>query len=117
MTSVPSDVLTPTRSGAGLGVAVPRRRARSRARRAETRAFYICISPWIVGFILFTAGPIGYLLYLSLTNQHTPFTAGQYIGMENYRNAFQTLPSAWQLKTLSTTWQSWFPRPYASHWR
>jgi multiple sugar transport system permease protein len=87
VTSVPSDVLTPTRSGAGLGVAVPRRRARSRARRAETRAFYICISPWIVGFILFTAGPIGYLLYLSLTNQHTPFTAGQYIGMENYRNA------------------------------
>ena len=85
MASAPSHVLTPPRAQPGSELQY--RASRRRARRAQTLAFYICISPWIVGFILFTAGPIGYLLYLSLTNQHAAFTPGQYIGMANYKNA------------------------------
>lgn len=55
--------------------------------RAEARAFYACVSPWILGFLLFTAGPVAYLLYVSLTNQHNVGTPSQFVGLANYRAA------------------------------
>ena len=36
---------------------------------------------------MFIAGPIGYLLYLSFSNQHTAFTPGHFVGMANYSAA------------------------------
>ncbi len=37
-------------------------------RRAEIRWGYLFLSPWIIGFILFTAGPMLFSLYLAFTN-------------------------------------------------
>lgn len=55
--------------------------------RAEARAFYACVSPWIIGFLMFTAGPVAYLLYVSLTNQHNVGSPSQFVGLANYRAA------------------------------
>ncbi|MBE0698474.1 MAG: ABC transporter permease, partial [Anaerolineaceae bacterium] len=37
-------------------------------RRKEALAFYVTISPWLVGFLAFTAGPMLISLLASLTN-------------------------------------------------
>ena len=42
-------------------------RGMSRQARREAIEGYICISPWLVGFIMFVAGPILASLVLSLT--------------------------------------------------
>src|ERR1700694_77286 len=37
-------------------------------RRIEIRWGYLFLSPWLIGFVLFTAGPMLFSLYLSFTN-------------------------------------------------
>jgi multiple sugar transport system permease protein len=65
----------------------PRKQRRSSFARAETRAFYLFISPWIIGFIVFSAGPILAAAYFSLTNltdidvNHLP----QFVGLDQYK--------------------------------
>ena len=49
-------------------------------------AGYLFISPWLIGFVLFTAGPLLLSLWYSLTNL-TVFGGGEWIGLENYRSA------------------------------
>lgn len=53
--------------------------------RKETLNFYIAIAPWLVGFILFTAGPMLISLGASLTDWNL-LTDPQWVGLENYRN-------------------------------
>ena len=40
--------------------------------------------PWIVGFIVFTAGPMGWSLWLSFTDYDPLRDRGNFIGVENY---------------------------------
>lgn len=56
--------------------------------RREERYFYLFISPWIIGFLVFTAMPIGAsLLYsFSLYDVITPM---RWIGVSNYAKMFQ----------------------------
>ncbi|GAB4564021.1 MAG: sugar ABC transporter permease [Anaerolineae bacterium] len=63
-----------------------------RTRRLSLRAreeidFYIAISPWLIGFILFTGGPILFSLGMSFTNW-TGLTNREWIGLLNYRKLF-----------------------------
>jgi multiple sugar transport system permease protein len=51
--------------------------------RQEERAFYLFISPWIVGFVLFTAGPILASLFFSFTF-YDVVTPPRWIGIGNY---------------------------------
>jgi multiple sugar transport system permease protein len=44
---------------------------------------YIFISPWLIGFLLLTAWPIGQSLYLSF-NEYSMLSAPQWIGTANY---------------------------------
>lgn len=74
-----------------MAIAVSRRSARSAPRgslaRREERAFYLFISPWIFGFLVFTLGPIIASAYFSFTNYdiaHAP----KWIGAQNYQNLF-----------------------------
>jgi multiple sugar transport system permease protein len=62
-----------------------RRRLSLRAR--EQIEFYICISPWLIGFILFTGGPIVYSIAMSMTNW-TGLVQRQFIGLGNYTQLF-----------------------------
>ncbi|MCM3127130.1 MULTISPECIES: sugar ABC transporter permease [unclassified Paenibacillus] len=50
----------------------------------RTKHFYLFISPWLFGFLAFTAGPMIYSLYMSFTDWKL-FGGSDWIGMENYR--------------------------------
>jgi multiple sugar transport system permease protein len=55
------------------------------AHRKEALNFYIAIAPWLVGFMLFTAGPMLISLGASLTDWDL-LTDPRWVGLENYRN-------------------------------
>ena len=64
----------------------PRSRARRWAagfRKRETWAAYAFLSPWILGFLIFTSGPMVASFVLSLT-EYDVLTPPRYIGAENY---------------------------------
>lgn len=61
------------------------RRAR---RRRSTLTALVFISPWILGFLIFTAWPIIYTAYLSLTD-YDVLTDPSFVGMDNYRELFE----------------------------
>lgn len=64
-------------------------------KKSETWLFYLCISPWLVGFFIWTAGPMVYSLYLSFTSWDL-FTAPRWIGLDNYRDLFTDNADFWQ---------------------
>jgi multiple sugar transport system permease protein len=65
-------------------------------RRLETLWGVAFISPWIIGFILFTAGPMLASLYLSLTNYSITTTkAPTFVGLDNYIRIFTQDPRFW----------------------
>jgi multiple sugar transport system permease protein len=55
--------------------------------RREALWFWFFISPWLIGFILFTAGPIIASAYLSLT-RYVPGKTPEWIGFANYTQLF-----------------------------
>ena len=63
-------------------------RARRISRRRETRSALLFISPWIIGFLVFTAWPIIYSAYLSLTD-YDVINDPSYVGFENYEELFR----------------------------
>ena len=61
------------------GAAVPKRRRVS----DETRAAWIAISPWVIGFLIFTLGPLAASLYFSLTSYNV-LQPPRWVGLANY---------------------------------
>ncbi len=61
----------------------------NKLRKRENIEGWIGISPWLIGFILFQAIPIGMSLYLSFTDWHI-VRGASWIGLENYRTMFNT---------------------------
>lgn len=55
--------------------------------KSEARLFYIYISPWILGFIIFTLYPIVYSMILVFTNADNT-GIGTFIGLDNFIKAF-----------------------------
>ncbi|WP_328722723.1 sugar ABC transporter permease [Streptomyces sp. NBC_00247] len=60
--------------------------ARRRA-RGENLAGYLFMSPWIVGFLLLTAGPMLASLYLAFTDYNL-FDSPRFVGFENFTEMF-----------------------------
>jgi multiple sugar transport system permease protein len=60
-------------------------------RQKEAISFYLFISPWIIGFILFYLGPVVASFYFSLTNWDL-LTPPKFIGMANYVKIFTRDP-------------------------
>ncbi len=52
--------------------------------REQRLSFYIFISPWIIGFLLFEVVPIAWGFSVSLTNQMAFTINKQFIGLQNY---------------------------------
>ena len=50
---------------------------------------YLFIAPWIIGLLLFTAGPILAALALSLT-EYSVFSPPEWVGLQNFREMFTT---------------------------
>ena len=71
----------------------------SRLQRDERRAAYLFVAPWIVGFLIFTAGPMVASLFLSFTD-YTLVTAPQAVGTANYQ---QLLSDPRVAKSLANT--------------
>lgn len=51
----------------------------------DGRWFYIFISPWLIGFLGLTLGPIIFSIYMSFTDWDL-FQSPNFIGFENYIN-------------------------------
>ncbi len=79
----------------------PRPRSMSLARR-EATSFYIFIAPWIIGFIVFTAGPIIASGYFSLTSYDIA-NPPKWIGFQNYLDLFTT-PVFWKSIRVTITY-------------
>lgn len=79
----PGDATGATRPGGG-----PRRLVRSPLARQEGRAALMFISPWIIGFLVFTAGPMIASLVLSFTD-YEMIRPPRGVGTENYQQLFE----------------------------
>jgi multiple sugar transport system permease protein len=63
----------------------PRQRFRLTMRKREALMGYVFLSPWILGFLIFLAGPMLASIYLSLTN-YKMIQPPQWIGLANYEH-------------------------------
>jgi multiple sugar transport system permease protein len=73
---------------ASVNTAVPTTPRRwSRLKLRETIEGYLLISPWLIGFLIFTLGPMLASLYFSFTH-YSIVSAPRFIGVENYLRAF-----------------------------
>lgn len=57
-------------------------------RRAEARAAWLFIAPWVIGFVVFTAGPMVASLYLSFT-EYDVLRPPKPVGLDNYAQLLQ----------------------------
>ena len=73
--------------------AMGRRRSSAMARR-EALVAYTLLFPWILGFVLFVAGPIVASLFLSLTSYNIS-QPPKFIGLSNFVRAFTQDPLFW----------------------
>lgn len=78
------------------------RQARGRQARREELEFYLFISPWIVGFLFLTAGPMLLSLVVSFTEWDV-VTSPKWVGLENYKRLWRDL---WQPSRLVLFQQS-----------
>jgi multiple sugar transport system permease protein len=63
------------------------RQPMGRLARSEARWGYLLVSPWIAGFVIFTAGPMIASLFFSFT-QYNVLTEARWVGAQNYINLF-----------------------------
>ena len=70
------------------------KRKRGQFKRKETVIFYAFISPWLVGFAIFTAIPMFTSLAISFTDWDS-FQSANFIGFENYVRLFTDDPLFW----------------------
>ncbi len=83
----------PSRAAGGIPPP-PRGRA---ANRRETRSALWFISPWIIGFLVFTAYPLVYTGYLSLTD-YDVINDPNFVGLENFKELLEDPKIALALK-------------------
>jgi len=57
----------------------------------EAMAGYAFIVPWIIGFLVFTVGPMLSSLYFSFTDYNI-IDAPRWVGLANYARVFQGVP-------------------------
>jgi len=70
--------------------------------KSRTLLFYLFILPWLIGFVVFTAGPMVYSLYMSFTD-YSGLGAANWVGLENYKKLFTEDPLFWQ-----SLWNTFF---------
>jgi multiple sugar transport system permease protein len=58
-------------------------------------AFYLLISPWLLGFLLFVLGPMLASLVISLTRWDL-LSPARFVGLDNYQKMFSRDPLFWQ---------------------
>ena len=56
---------------------------------------YLCIAPWLIGFLVFTAGPFLASVYLSFT-KYDILSPPQWVGIANYQSLLRDDPLFWK---------------------
>lgn len=84
---------------------LPQRRRGSQARR-EAITFYLCVAPWVIGFLLFTVGPMVASFFISFTNWDllTPLREADWMGSRNYARIFTNDADFRQALKVTTTY-------------
>ncbi len=82
--------------------ALPATPRRSRLARHEAIAFYLFIAPWILGFLIFTAGPVLASAYFSLTTYDIA-NPPQWVGLGNYAH-LSVDPLFWKSITVTASY-------------
>lgn len=78
------------------GESMPKRRRKpGRFGCGETIAGFLFASPWLIGFILFTAYPIVSSIYFSLTD-YDILSEPMWVGLSNYIEMFKWDPAFWR---------------------
>ena len=80
-------------------------RAMSPRARREAIEGYVSISPWLIGFVIFTVGPLLASVYYSFT-QWTITRPPEWIGAENYVRMFTRDPLFWQALKVTVLYLS-----------
>lgn len=62
---------------------------RDRYNRREALAGYLFISPWIIGFLVFTAGAMAYSLFISFSDYNLATNTARPVGVDNYARLFE----------------------------
>jgi multiple sugar transport system permease protein len=62
---------------------------RDRYNRREVIAGYLFIAPWLLGFLIFTAGAMAYSLYISFSNYNLATNSARPVGLDNYAELFE----------------------------
>jgi multiple sugar transport system permease protein len=96
---------TPDIVGQTMAAAATNRR-NGGLRRKEAILGYLYISPWIIGFILFTLGPFFASLYYSF-NHYTLLRPIRWAGFDNYRYAFLSDRIFWTSVQRTILWTVW----------
>jgi multiple sugar transport system permease protein len=78
-------------------VATPRTATKGSTQRRETRAALLFISPWILGFLVFTAWPVIYTGYLSFTD-YDVINNPTFVGFDNFKELLEDPKIALALK-------------------
>jgi multiple sugar transport system permease protein len=81
-----------TGSGVAGSAAAPRKR---RGRGNQNGVGYLFMTPWLIGFVLLTAGPLIGSLYLSFTDFNL-LQAPEWIGVQNYVKMFTQDSRFWE---------------------
>jgi multiple sugar transport system permease protein len=76
-------------------------RGKYHLRRREAVAFYLCISPWLVGFAIFVVGPMLASLGISLLRWDL-LSEPRFVGLQNYEKLFTRDPLFWQSLKVTT---------------
>lgn len=91
------------KSEAVVSAPVPARISRRRPSARTTKGgavAYLFLSPWLIGLLCLTLGPILASLYLSMTS-YDLFTEPEWIGLENYRTLFFEDQRYWTSLTVT----------------
>jgi multiple sugar transport system permease protein len=75
--------------------AVPKTGTSSKRRRREALWFYLFVSPWMIGFLVFLFGPMIASVYYSMTDWDS-FTAPVWVGFQNYVTLITDDPRFWR---------------------
>ena len=87
---------------AQASLASPRRTKLSHRRRKEELTGRLFAMPWILGFLLFTVGPMAFSLFTSFTDYNI-IMPPKWIGTDNYENLFTNDPFFYK-SMLNTLW-------------
>ncbi len=80
---------------ANTALRIGRPRGRSGLLRQEAIDGWLCIAPWIIGFVVFTAGPMIASAYLAFTEYDMTF-APKFVGLGNFQKMFANDPLFWK---------------------